>query len=238
MLEDNTEALLSCQANSTCHGRMEYDRLPYMKRLYLIAALTGLFMSSCAYMQTGKNIREAGKQYEGCELTTEDMVLCNSRGSWYLAAPAETFAKSYPVIHDSVLLSGNNEPRYTSIKKNGGLCYMPISDGTAAILQMTDGYARPDDLAIEINRLSATRPITTELPGATRHKIVASLSPAEKPVVITHSCAPEEISLTRRIIAGLDFAVVDIPGTLAYNVAIPVMVPFVFFHDFLKPENW
>lgn len=217
---------------------MEYDRLPYMKRLYLIAALTGLFMSSCAYMQTGKNIREAGKQYEGCELTAEDMVLCNSNGSWYLAAPAETFSKSYPVIHDSVLLSGNNEPRYESIKKNGSLCYMPISTGTATTLQMKDGYARPDDLAIEINRLSATRPITTNLPGASQHKITATIESADKPVVITHSSAPEQISMTRRIVAGLDFVVVDIPGTLAYNVAIPVMVPFVFFHDFLQPENW
>ena len=208
-----------------------------MKRLFLTAALTGLFMSSCAYMQTGKNIKEGGKQYEGCELSADSLVLCSHHNNWYLAAPAETFRKSYPVIHDSVLLTGNNEARYQSLKKEKTLCYMPISDGTADTLRMKDGYATTQDLALEINRLSTTRPITTKLSGATRHKIEGIIEGSDKPVVVTHSCHPEQVSLTRRILANIDFAVVDIPGTLAYNVAIPVMVPFVFFHDFLTQED-
>ena len=208
-----------------------------MKRLFFTAALTGLFLSSCAYMQTGKSIKEGGKQYEGCELSAQSMALYSHHNQWYLAAPAETFRKSYPVIHDSVLLTGNNAPRYTSLKKEKSLCYMPISNGTADTLRRKEGYATTLDLAQEINRLTSSRPITTKLNGATRHKIEAVIENSDTPVVVTHSCHPEQISLTRRILANVDFAVVDIPGTLAYNVAIPVMVPFVFFYDFLTQED-
>lgn len=209
----------------------------HMKRLLITAALTGLFLNSCAYMQTGKNIKEGGKQYEGCELSSESMVLCNHQGNWYLAAPAETYRKSYPVIHDSVLLTGNNEPCFKSLKKDKSRCYMPISEGTAATLRMKEGYATTEDLALEINKLSSTRPITTKLSGVSHHRIEATLVSSDKPVVVTHSSHPEQVSLSRRILSGIDFVVVDIPGTLAYNVAIPVMVPFVFFHDFFNQED-
>ena len=39
-----------------------------------------------------------------------------------------------------------------------------------------------------------------------------------------------------QILSTLDEVIIDWPGTILYNLAIPVMAPFVFFHEFLDEK--
>ena len=41
-----------------------------------------------------------------------------------------------------------------------------------------------------------------------------------------------ENSLATKILKNIDLIVIDVPGTLVYNVAIPFAAPFVFFYEF------
>ena len=212
-----------------------------MKKLCLISVLSVAICSSCAYMQSNKNITEAGVQYEGCSLKTTELGLYNKGSQWYIKANAQQYSKRYPLFHDSMLLTDNNAPHF---KKSGHAepvaCYLPISAGTAATLQMENGYANVIDLQDEISRLLPERPIryAHELRGGANHRIAAHIEQAdtEEPAVLTFKQVNEP-STARRALATADFIFVDIPGTLAYNVAIPVMAPFVFFSEFLNEEN-
>lgn len=212
-----------------------------MKKLCLISVLAAALCSSCAYMQSNKNITEAGVQYEGCSLNAPELGLYNKGSQWYIKANAQQYSKQYPLFHDSMLLTDNNAPHF---KKSGSAepvaCCLPISAGTAATLQMTNGYANVIDLQEEISSLLPERPIryAHELRGGVSHRIAAHIEQedAAEPAVLTFKQVNEP-SAARRALATADFILLDIPGTLAYNVAIPVMAPFVFFSEFLSEED-
>lgn len=210
-----------------------------MKKLHIVTALTSLLCCSCAYMQTNKNIREADVQYEGCKLDADRLALCRKGSKWYLSADVEKFTKHYPVFHDSILLADNNAPQYREVESTEPMvCYLPISAGTAATLQMKEGYANAEDLAGEITRLMQDTPVlyAPQMGRPARHAITAQIEESEKPVILTFKQSGEP-SFTRRALATADFVLVDIPGTVAYNVAIPVMAPFIFFSEFLNNED-
>ncbi len=212
-----------------------------MKKLSLISVLSVVLFPSCAYMQSNKNITEAGVQYEGCSLNATELGLYNKGAQWYIKANAQQYSKHYPLFHDTMLLTDNNAPHF---KKSGHAepvaCYLPISAGTAATLRMTNGYANVIDLQDEICRLLPERPIryAQELRGGVSHRIAAHIeqADAEEPAVLTFKQVNKP-SPVRRALATADFILLDIPGTLAYNVAIPVMAPFVFFSEFLSEDN-
>lgn len=210
-----------------------------MKKLHLVTALVSLLCCSCAYMQTNKNIKEAGAQYEGCKVNSDNLYLCRKGNQWYLSATIQQYSKRYPIFHDSILLADNNAPRYKETGTEGlGTCYLPISAGTAATLQMKEGYAHAADLAGEITRLMQETPVlyAPQMGNPPRYAITAHIEKGEQPVVLTLKQS-SEASAARRILATADFVLVDIPGTLAYNVAIPVMAPFIFFSEFLSDKN-
>lgn len=207
-----------------------------MKKFSLLTLAGACLLSSCAYMQTNQNIRHSQDRYEGCQLKKDELQLYNKGNQWYLAAPLCTFSRSLPVIHDDILLTEHNEPTYTVLEKKQELCYMPISAGTATCLRMQDGYAHLEDLVTEINSFSGQEPWLTSLKGASSHRIEARLESADSVPTPARLITKSEPSLLLKSIAAVDFVLVDIPGTVLYNIAIPVMAPVVFFHEFLNEE--
>ena len=208
-----------------------------MKPLYqTIAVAVALLVPSCAYMQTHKNVEEMGKVYEGSLLEKGGMSLHSRGGQWYIGAPATKLSKRYPIIHDSVLLTNDNEPTYKPVgKPMQQTYYFRISAGTAACLMRTDGYANLTDLAQEIR--SGNTPPLAALPGATRHTIQAQVHAPKGSVPLINEQKLPTASITSKTLSKLDFALVDVPGTVVYNVAIPLMAPFVFFHDFTSEDT-
>lgn len=215
----------------------QYVTLLSMKKSFLWLALFSLLTCSCAYFQTHKNIRAGGTKYSGCQLKQEEISLVQHGSQWYIKAPALTLQKQYPAIHDSVLLTDNNAPTYTPCEEPTGHFYLPISTGTATTLTLADGYANIHDLAGEITRLQSDSPFARALPSSRTHRITAQLDGSGTPTIINYSAKPQEVSWTRNLLSKVDFVLIDVPGTVLYNVAIPVMAPIIFFKDFLNEED-
>lgn len=208
-----------------------------MKKPVLLLTLFSLLNSSCAYFQSNKNIREAGREYRGSVLKQEEIELVSQGSRWFIKAPAQTLKKRYPLVHDSVLLTDDNAPTFSVVGNSTGYFYLPISAGTATTLTMANGYANIQDLANEITDLQGKTPFAVSLPHSYTHRIAAQLDGDETPTIINYSETPQEVSIARNLASKIDFIVVDIPGTILYNAAIPFMAPVVFFNDFLNSED-
>ena len=192
-----------------------------------------LLLSSCAYMQTHKNVEEANTHYEGQVLSTDTVGLYRSGSKWYLSAQSAKFRLEYPTVHDEVFRKNNSEPTFKLLSINEGRIYHPISAHAAEILQRRDGYFELNGLAQEVQTTPGEW--QTTLPGAQRYGIAADISGTHK-YYIEQKRIPQEIPQADKILGMLDFIVVDIPGTVVYNVAIPFMAPFVFFSEFSKND--
>ncbi len=201
--------------------------------LLMSAATTGMF-SSCAYMQTHKNIKEAAHTYRGCELKADNISLHRKGSQWFISAPAGIYSKSFPTIHDDIFDKNDNDPIYRPINNADGRCFYPISAGTAASLQRTDGYAQITGLVAEINNQSQSG--TSSLTGAATYPIRAEIVNADKPAVLVDSRSPQKTPVGYRIASGVDMCTVDAVGTVVYNVAIPLMAPFRFFWEFCNDK--
>lgn len=187
-------------------------------------------LSSCAYMQTHKNIEEAQIIRTGYELTT-DIKLYRAAGNYYIAVSRQQLRKQYPAIHDSIFLTENNTPCWHRAGENDSTVYFRISSHTASVLQMQSGYASLDVLADELK----TNPIVDYLPaGATQCRVNAEIT--GKNTLWEAAETIDNRSVFTHIISAVDQVCIDWPGTIIYNAAIPVMAPFVFFHQFLN-EN-
>lgn len=201
---------------------------------WLPATTLALLLPSCAYVQTHKDVEEWGCRYQGGELKQENLELFAQDGKWYLSSSSSTFKKDYPWVHDSVFRRNDYQARYIPIDSDGqqGRAYFRISEGTAHVLQRADGYAELSSLGNEINEFKE-KPLFS-LAGATRYPIRAQIahSPDQKRPVVISKREPEKTPLLNQVLGKMDFVVVDIPLTVAYNVAIPVMAPFVFFYEF------
>ncbi len=208
-----------------------------MKKPVFLLTLFSLLSSSCAYFQSHKNIREAGQEYEGSQLKQEEIELVSQGSRWFIKAPAQTLQKRYPLIHDAILLTDNNAPTFSVLGESTGYFYLPISAGTATTLTMENGYVNIQDLANEITVLQGKTPFATSLPYSGTHRIAAQLDGDGVPTIVNYNDTPQEISLARSMASKIDFVLIDIPGTILYNVAIPFMAPVIFFNDFLKSEN-
>jgi len=193
-------------------------------------------LPSCAYMQTHKNVAEMGCYYEGGQLQKDSLGLFSQDGQWYLSASAAQFKKSYPLVYDSVFKRGDNAPKSKLIDGTAsGSVFFPISAGTATVLQRKDGYARLSSLAAEIDSLQGVPCFS--LPRGVRHPILAEIDvQGNDSANVIRERRPETTLALNKVLSAVDFVVVDIPGTLAYNVAIPFMAPFVFFYEFISKD--
>lgn len=188
-------------------------------------------------MQTNKNIAEIGAHYVGAELRADNMKLYNRAGEWYVAAPKVLLERRYPVIYDTVYLDRDNKPSESVMETSGdgSQLYMPISAGTAKVLQHQSGYAELASLVKESH--SSGKPSTESLPDAESHIIRANVETKNGDVAYyVSNRVPEQPSLPIRVLSQLDKYTVDVIGTLVYNVSIPFMAPFRFFSEFLTED--
>ncbi len=193
---------------------------------------SSLILSSCAYMQTHKNIEESYRQRSGYQLTPE-LELYQAGGRYYLAADKQAYRKDYPAIYDSIFLKGKNEPALIKIGQDSTKVYRSISSGTAQVLQMENGYA---DLAVLSDELkSSSGEWMTSLPANSRRcKTRAEITGTT--TTWLNEETPQPVPAGIKALSIIDQVVIDWPGTILYNTAIPIMAPFVFFHEFLNEE--
>lgn len=207
----------------------------------LLPLLILLNLSSCAYVQTHKNVQEFFTQREGDKLAAP-LQLGKVGGSWYLCTKscAGGVTKHYPVVHDEILLDGNNEPRLQEegqgFVTKGAPTAWPISAGTATVLMREDGYATLETLADEMLRNRAGR--LNVLPRKMQfYPVKAQIAGIEKATYLLKEADTEpELSFTQKAVVQADRVLVDWPLTAAYNCAIPFMAPFVFFRQFLSED--
>lgn len=206
-----------------------------MKKAVSCLVLAALALSSCAYVQTHKNVVEAFHTHHGYRVE-QPLRLYSTGNAWYLAVQPEKLRLHYPVLHDSIFLDKVNSPEYRTIGQGGAPRFYRVSAGTAHVLQRSDGYYTLASLVEEMRSIN-TEPVEKLPAGASPKPILAHME-IEQGINVPSISArtPEKTPLAAKILGGLDFVLVDAPLTLAYNIAIPVMAPFVFFHDFLKED--
>lgn len=210
-----------------------------MKKL-LLPLLILLNLSSCAYVQTHENVQEFFTQREGDKLAAP-LRLGKVGDSWYLCTKscAGGVTKHYPVVHDEILLDGHNEPQLQEgqgvVTKSAPTAW-PISAGTATVLMREDGYATQETLADEMIRNRAGR--LDVLPrGMQFYPVKAQIAGSEKPTyLLKNADTVSELSTGQKVLVQADRVLLDWPLTVAYNCAIPVMAPFVFFKQFLSED--
>lgn len=204
-----------------------------MKKLLLLAIGAQAF-TSCAYVQTHKNVEESFCHYEGTRIA-DTPELYRAGEHYFIAAERCELSKHYPVVHDTVFFDENNEPKFHVEQNKGVKVYYPVSAGTAEVLQRKDGYAALPILRDEVQR----HPALQHLPhGARRCAVHAQLAETHEASagLTAGSREPEILSPWVRILSHAEQVLVDWPATLGYNCAVPIMAPFVFFYRFLNED--
>ncbi len=195
-----------------------------------LALATAVLTPSCAYMQTHKNVKEMGRRYPGYQLQ-KPTQLYRARGQWFVAATPAEYRLSHDVVHDNVFRK-SNEPQMKLVElTQQAPAYHAISEDTATVLLRSDGYADNAIIAREIEQMNA--PWLPSLPQASVHQVKAQVV-GEEQAAVTYAPSPAKPAWTYQLLSGLDFMVVDVPGTVVYNTAVPFIAPFVFFHEFLS----
>lgn len=207
-----------------------------MKRtLYAIILCFGVLLSSCAYVQTHKNVEELGSYFDGELLSKQSMALYKRGDQWYLSATKARFKLHYPVVHDSVFQKNDSSPEFRLIPgRNDSVVYHPISAYAAQILQRSDGYYQLRALSDEIHRTAGEW--VEELPGAQRVPIAAEIGGKQSVFYMEEKRVPQNKPLWSKALGKVDFILIDVPASVVYNVAIPFMAPFVFFYEFSRDD--
>lgn len=193
---------------------------------------TSILLSSCAYMQTHKNIEESFCQHTGYHLTPQ-IELYRAGMNYYIAAEQQLLRKHYPIIHDTIFLNDNNEPTYSRIGNTSAKVYHTISKGTADILQTSNGYASLDVLSDEL-RTQPGEWLAILPEGASKCAVRAEI--VGSPYTWQSNSESPTAPLAAQILGTADQVIIDWPGTVLYNLSIPIMAPFVFFHQFLNEQ--
>lgn len=196
-----------------------------------------VLLHSCAYVQSHKNVGELGAYYHGHVLDKKEMRVFydETHHKWYINAHEALFKLHYPFVYDSVFRDHEKNPSYHLVRVESPFVYHPIRESTAHVLMRSDGLIQLRVLAEEISRhdtgswissahFSASYPIAASIDGESSYPLPSYRSPAHN-------------SLFVGAVKNLDFIVVDIPATLAYNIAIPFAAPFVFFYEFFHERS-
>lgn len=207
-----------------------------MKRILRIILISlSLTIISCAYVQTHKNVEEWGSYYEGEVLDASSMMLYKKDDQWYLSAEKAKFKLRYPTVHDSIFRMDDYSPTFRLIHspEESRVVYHPISVYAAQILQRRDGYFQLSGLVEDMQRTSGKWVDT--LPSAQRVPILAEIG-GKQTHYLQEKRVPEKKRALNRVLSNVDLVLVDVPATVAYNIAIPIMAPFVFFYEFSRSE--
>ncbi|MFI3243479.1 MAG: hypothetical protein R3Y56_04420 [Akkermansia sp.] len=209
-----------------------------MKFPTLTATLLPLcLLASCATMQTHKNVRLSGIHFKGQAIHQPNQVFL-SQGQWYLPASPTRLEKHFPSVDDPIFF-GQEEPTFSPTETCYlAKCYLPISAGTAKILQDPQGYASLPVLQKEIEKRLAASPshslIKDSLPHSQSFPVRAQFEPSTSPSIITDGKMSHQPGVANQFLAGLDLVFIDVPGTLIYNIAIPFMAPVYFFKNIIN----
>ncbi len=176
-------------------------------------------------MRTHKNTEQIDSYYIGSEVAKPTEIY-QFGNKWYLAVDQYKMRWHYPWIKDTVFMD-EEHPHLYKLGPSEGTVFHPISYGTATVLLRKNGYASLSTLAKEIQ--DNPSPYLSSLPGATAHKVLAHIDTDKQLPYASSQRVPAKPSFGIRALAMLQFVVVDIPGTLVYNISMPVAAPFVFF---------
>ncbi len=197
----------------------------------LLAAVC--LLPSCAYMQTHKNVREAGRSYKGYQLQ-KPQQLHRAGNTWYIEAVPAEFRLSHEIVHDNVFRKTNEPEMKLTRESCEATAYHALSAGSAAVLLREDGYADAEVISREL--MESPLPWLSTLPHASSTHSVKADVVGKESTAITYAPTPAEPPLGYQILSGIDLVLVDAPGTVIYNVAVPFMAPFVFFYEFLSED--
>ena len=178
-----------------------------------------------------------GCHYEGKHINPTECSTWNiykSRGIWYIAARQVELKKKYPIVRDTVLFTDNNEPVYDLVasKAPQKFMYHPISEGTAQVLMRKDGYVNVGDLAEEVKSIPGDWVDTLDKASSYPVRAQVVMPKDIRESLIAGMRTPQKTPILNQALRGMDFLLVDIPGTVIYNVAIPFMAPIKFFSEF------
>lgn len=195
--------------------------------------LTGcVLLSSCAYMQTHKNVEEFFTEQTAYHIN-HGLQLYRAGEDYYLAVEKQEVRVRYPIVYDSIFLKNDNDPSLDKVNQQTEMVYARISAGTAQVLQRKDGYAELSVLSIELQ--DTGQPFITSLPaGARLCKTQAEISGV--PITWQNKDEIARPPLAARALGAIDRVVIDWPGTILYNASIPLLAPFVFFYDFFTEQ--
>ena len=204
-----------------------------MKISLFLLSLGVLLMPSCVYVQTHKNVEQIGSTTPMGKLERDRLYRVGD--DWCLRAHEVNTKLDYPLIRDEAF-TGNTRPPIVS--EAGPLSdepiYIPVSEGTAAVMQREDGYVHIGDLVSEMERFK--RHYTAE---QGRGKVrpagaIRAEAAGENGAVFVNLGKPSSPSAVGSVLGTADLVLVDIPATLAANALLPVIAPFYFFVDFLS----
>lgn len=203
-------------------------------------ALACLMLSSCAQLQTRRNVTELGADYEGI-VCDPPRVLYVQGGRSYVKVYVRRLEKRYPVLRDKVFFSEQkSEPSYSILQsadseEKVSHLYLPLSASTADVLRRENGYSSMDVLMKEL--IAGRDQAKTSLPGAVAVPVRALVDGERSLHAFESTRNPAKPGMALQALSKLDLVFVDVPGTLLYNVAIPVIEPFVFFKRFFTEED-
>lgn len=207
--------------------------------LLLFLACIPVSVSSCAYTQLNKQIEEKATVYKGFAVELP-LSLYSSQGQWYVKVRKIDVQRMRPFVHDSVMLKTDGNICYGTVKPLSYYTdyqYIRVSEGTAAVLQRTDGYATLETLSDEMKSNYASA--VSELPESMQHRVHAEIKTEQGNIVYVAADGEpiRKAGIGIKALSKLALVCVDVPGTVAYNVAIPIMAPFLFFHDFITEDT-
>ncbi len=221
-------------SHETCYiADMIFGKLA---RFCVVMATLMMSISSCAYMQTHKQIESQAEICRGFCVEKPSIVYSHG-GNWYLKVRPVALRKEYPLVYDSIMLTENNAPVLREIPNSeaSSAMYVSLSSGTAKVLMRADGYAMLSTLRDE---LSEGQIITTSA-GMRPHNIAATIDTkgVKSPGAYCIKSTQNSAGMGNKVLRNTSLILVDAPGTLLYNVAIPVMAPFIFFNDFFSEKS-
>ena len=213
-----------------------------LRLLLMVGCVVGVLgtLNSCAYTQFNKQITEKATVYNGFAVELP-LSLYSSQGGWYVKVRKLEIQKIKPFVHDSIMLTdtskeglGTPKPfsHYTEYQ------YIKISDGTAAVLQRTDGYATLETLCDEL-KAGYAQGCVSELPDSMQHRVCAQIKTEQGNVAYVSADGQpiRKPGMGTKVLSKVALVCVDVPGTVIYNVSMPIMAPFIFFKDFLSNND-
>lgn len=213
-----------------------------LRLLLMVGCMVGVVgtLNSCAYTQFNKQITEKATVYNGFAVELP-LSLYSSQGGWYVKVRKLEIQKIKPFVHDSIMLTDTSKEAIGTPKPFSHYTeyqYIKISDGTAAVLQRTDGYATLETLCDELKAGYAQGSVS-ELSDSMQHRVYAQIKTEQGNVAYVSADGQpiRKPGMGTKVLSKVALVCVDVPGTVIYNVSMPIMAPFIFFKDFLSNND-